>query len=405
MRFSAVSSAACLLSSFVSGSAAVAESALIQTSTGSKITPKVFIISMFDPEAEVWWNIPEFNLLAKNVTVPGFSPLFPDAHCTADGSICQLITGEAEINAAVTLTSLIRSGLFDLRETYFLIGGIGGINPELGTTGSVTFARYAIQVALQYEFDAREKPENFSTGYFPQDAQAPNQYPGSIYGTEVFEVNDALRQIAIGFASKASLNDSATAATYRANYAKSALYAAGAAKPGIVACDVATSDVYFSGTLLSEAFGNYTKLVTNGTGQYCNTAQEDNATLEAMVRGAASGLLDFARIIIMRTASDFDRPPPGSTALFNLVYAEQGGFQPAVQNIYRAGVKIVEGIIDGWEATFSKGINATNYVGDIFGTLGGTPDFGPGSKFNNAPAKVQKRGMSRRWGPSMKIGS
>lgn len=127
----------------------------------------------------------------------------------------------AEINAAVTLTSLIRSGLFDLRETYFLIGGIGGINPELGTTGSVTFARYAIQVALQYEFDAREKPENFSTGYFPQDAQAPNQYPGSIYGTEVFEVNDALRQIAIGFASKASLNDSATAATYRANYAKS----------------------------------------------------------------------------------------------------------------------------------------------------------------------------------------
>jgi purine nucleoside permease len=50
---------------------------------------------MFDPEAEIWWNIPEFDLLALNITVPGFSPLFPDAHCTADGEICQLITGES----------------------------------------------------------------------------------------------------------------------------------------------------------------------------------------------------------------------------------------------------------------------------------------------------------------------
>lgn len=59
------------------------------------VKPKVFIISMFDPEAEVWWGIPEFDLLALNVTVPGFSPLFPDAHCTADGEVCQLVTGES----------------------------------------------------------------------------------------------------------------------------------------------------------------------------------------------------------------------------------------------------------------------------------------------------------------------
>lgn len=58
-----------------------------------------------------------------------------------------------------------------------------------------------MQVALQYEIDAREKPDNFSTGYIPQGSFAPDQYPLSIYGTEVFEVNDALRQIAIGFTS------------------------------------------------------------------------------------------------------------------------------------------------------------------------------------------------------------
>lgn len=59
------------------------------------VKPKVFIISMFTPEADVWYGIPEFDVLARNITVPGFSPLFPDAHCTEDGDICQLTTGES----------------------------------------------------------------------------------------------------------------------------------------------------------------------------------------------------------------------------------------------------------------------------------------------------------------------
>lgn len=40
-----------------------------------------------------------------------------------------------------------------------------------------------------------------------------------------------------------------------------------------------------------------------------------------------------------------------------------------------------------WESTFAKGIPATNYIGDIFGSLGGVPDFGPGSAFNDDPVK------------------
>ena len=60
-----------------------------------KAKPKVFTISIFPPEGEVWWGIPEFDLLATSITVPGFSPLFPDAHCTAEGDICHLVTGES----------------------------------------------------------------------------------------------------------------------------------------------------------------------------------------------------------------------------------------------------------------------------------------------------------------------
>ncbi len=295
-----------------------------------------------------------------------------------------------EINAASSITALTFSPYFSFRKTYFLIAGIAGVNPEVATLGSVTFARYAVQAALQYEFDAREIPSNFTTGYVPQGSTDPTMYPQSIYGTEVFEVNDALRQIAIGFAKTATLNDSSAAVAYRANYAATSAYNAGAKGPSVVACDVATSDVYFSGTLLSEAFGNTTKLFTNGTGIYCTTAQEDNATLEALLRSAINNITDFSRIIIMRTASDFDRPYAGEADTFNLFYANQGGFDPAIQNIYLAGVKVVEGILRGWGPLFEKGINATNYVGDIFGTLGGKPDFGPGSMFNNNPVVIKR---------------
>lgn len=272
--------------------------------------------------------------------------------------------------------ALALSPAFDLRQTYFMIAGIAGINPEIATICSVTFARFAIQVALQYEFDAREIPSNFSTGYVPIGAKAPDQYPVNIYGTEVFEVNADLQAIAVELASTAKLNDSDGAVAYRANYAGSK-YSLAAELPSVVACDAATSDNWFSGALLSEAMGNYSKLVTNGTATYCTTAQEDNATLEALIRAAKAGLVDYSRIIIMRTASDFDRPPPNLSILQNLMYIDQGAFLPALANLYLAGIKVVVGILDGWDTKFEKGIKPSNYVGDIFATLGGTPDFGP----------------------------
>lgn len=283
------------------------------------------------------------------------------------------------------------SSLFDLKETYFMIAGIAGINPKHGTLGDVAFSKYAVQVALQYEFDAREIPDNYTTGYIPQGAYAPDEYPGSIYGTEVFEVNEALRDLAVGFAKSATLNDSSAAAAYRANYG-TGIYAAATKAPGIITCDTATSDVYFSGALLGEAFENTTTLFTNGSGVYCMTAQEDNATLEAMLRAAMHKAVDFARIIIMRTASDFDRPYLGESVEDNLFYAHQGGFEPAIQNIYLAGTLVVKGILSGWDRTFKHGVTATNYVGDIFGSLGGTPDFGPGPVTESAAVSKRENG-------------
>lgn len=63
----------------------------------------------------------------------------------------------------------------------------------------------------------------------------------------------------------------------------------------------------------------------------------------------------------------------------HLTRTDQNGFQIAIDNIYNAGVEIVKGIISGWNCTYRRGIKPTGYIGDIFGSLGGEPDFGFGS--------------------------
>ncbi|KAG6003185.1 hypothetical protein E4U21_002262, partial [Claviceps maximensis] len=77
--------------------------------------------------------------------------------------------------------------------------------------------------------------------------------------------------------------------------------------------------------------------------------------------------------------SNFDRPPPNLTDWEHLTRVDQNGFLIAIDNVYNAGIEIVKGIIANWTCTYSQGIKPSNYVGDIFGSLGGQPDFGFGS--------------------------
>ncbi|PCD40926.1 hypothetical protein FGRA07_02197 [Fusarium graminearum] len=293
--------------------------------------------------------------------------------------MCHLTIGEGEVNSAASLMALVLSPKFNLSSTYFLIAGIAGVNPKYGTLGTVAIARYSVQVALQYEIDPRSLPPDFSTGYISYGRDQPHEYPFITYGTEVFELNTQLQETAYRLASKAELEDATGPKEYRALYGRMGeSYRSASQPPSVVKCDTATSDVYYSGSRLSESFENTTRVWTNGTGVYCMTAQEDNAVLEVLVRAAIEKIVDFSRVMVMRTGSNFDRPPLGRSDLNHLI-SQQNGFGIAIANIFNAGIEIVKAIIHDWDNTFKEGITAENYVGDIFGSLGGEPDFGFGS--------------------------
>jgi purine nucleoside permease len=99
-------------------------------------------------------------------------------------------------------------------------------------------------------------------------------------------------------------------------------------------------------------------MLTDGKGEYCTTQQEDNATYEVIKRAAAAGLADTKRVAVLRSGSDFDRPPPGGSDVDNLLsYQEQGGFVPAIDNLYRAGLPLVNAIVKDW-SHWKKGVPA-----------------------------------------------
>ncbi|EER31234.1 hypothetical protein CTRG_04964 [Candida tropicalis MYA-3404] len=353
----------------------------IQTSYGKPFAvyqPKAFIISMFELERDPWLKALDF---VHNITVPGLSPVYPTIHCTTNYTICQITTGEGEINAASSMTALALNPLFDLTKTYFLVAGIAGGEPEYTTLGGVTFAKYAVQVGLEYQLayeDYIETNPDWVSGYIPYGTDNQNSYPGNVYGTEVFELNEALRDRAFDLASNVTLNNgNKLNAKFRKLYNETA--ARGDAKA--VKCDVLTSDNYFTGNVLNDYFANYTKLMTNGSATYCSTAQEDNATLEVLTRLNKYGLVDYDRIVVMRTISDFSRPPPSMSTYEYFFNRTDGGISASLDNLVIGGTPIIHDIIQNWDKVYEKGIKYTskNYVGDIFATLGGTPDFGKSS--------------------------
>jgi purine nucleoside permease len=310
---------------------------------GGKAAPRVMIISMFGPEGKVWldrmgpW---------RDIVLPGLSPDYPAVHCNRD-QVCVLTTGMGHSNAAASTMALVLSRRFDLSRTYFLIAGIAGINPELGSLGSVAWARYLVDFGMQWEIDGREIPADWTTGYLGINTRSPADKPPLDYRTEVFQLNEVLLQKAYALSRNVGLSDNAQAQAARARFGT----APANQPPTVLQCDTLAGDTWFSGSLLGQRASQWTRILTDGKGVYCTTQQEDNATFEALKRGARVKLVDLDRVAVLRAGSDFDRPAPGQTSADNLLnYAAQGGFDIALQNLYLAGAPLVREITTHWRA-------------------------------------------------------
>ena len=292
------------------------------------IAPKVIVITMFGPETAPWL---EGRKIERRVTMPGLSREFPEVVCDAAG-LCVMTTSMGYANAATSVSAVIFSGEFDLSRTYFLIAGIAGVDPSDATLGSALWACYVIDGGLRHEIDPRQVPADWPNGMLGLGAEAPGQKPTWGAGTEVYHLSDPLVDRALELTRGVELADSPEAAAYRSTYAAEAVRAV----PVTRICDTASMDTYWHGSMIAEGMEQWARAESGGAANYCTAQMEDNSTLTALRRGADAGLLDFDRIAVLRTASNFDREAPGQTPVASLA-AKSGGFGPATTNAYRVG--------------------------------------------------------------------
>jgi len=311
-------------------------------SVGGGREVKVMIVTMFDLEAKTWldrlgpWD---------TISVPGLAPNYRDVHCNRKG-VCVMTTDMGHANAAASLMALSFSNQFDLRHTYFLIAGIAGIDPMQGTLGSVAWAKYLVEFGSQWELDSREKPAGWPSGFVAVGAKTPDALPKTVLNhTELFEINADLVNAGVSLSQHVALADSPEAQATRAQYT----YAPANKPPTVLQCDTLSGDTWWAGNLIGERARTWTKQLTSGKGTYCTSQEEDNATYEALTRAAAAGRVDLKRIAVLRAGSDFDRQHKGQTASESLFSFESaGGFAPALENLYRAGVPLITNIVEHW---------------------------------------------------------
>ncbi len=263
-----------------------------------------------------------------------------------------MVSGEGPARMAASMTALGYDPRFDLRHAYFLLAGIAGIDPKAGSVGSAAWAKYVV-TGEAHEIDAREIPPDWKTGYVPLERTTPYAKPvppaDSVWGTAVYTLNPKLVDWAYGTSKSVPLADSAPLRKLRATYVDTPQ----ARKPPFVfEGDTLASGIFWVGEKLNTWAEDWTHYWTHGRGTYATTAEEDGGMMQALTFLAHTHRVDLSRVLVLRTASDYDMPPPGQTAAALLASegTEAGfsAFGASVDVAYAVGSKVVLELATHW---------------------------------------------------------
>ncbi|KAJ5560336.1 hypothetical protein N7513_002735 [Penicillium frequentans] len=228
-------------------------------------------------------------------------------------------------------------------------------------------------------FLGSDLPANFSDMYFYANNPI-NEYP-SLVGYEVFEFNNDLLERFYTLSQNVTLLEvNPTLQWYRTLYQ----YDVARQPPSVTKGASESSNFWWSGDVAAANVEYYVDLLTNGTANYANTNNDDMGRTLALFFGALRKKLDFSRIAMVKSNSNYDRPPPGYSAYYNRyvieeIIAEAEPDYTDYSNMYNAWTVLavlVDDILENWESSYLAGISASNYIGDPFARLGGIPNFG-----------------------------
>lgn len=269
-----------------------------------------------------------------------------------DDGVLGIVTGVGASRAAAAVMALGLDPRFDLRQAFWLISGVCGIDPACGSLASVVLPRVVVDGDFAHEIDGREIPADWPDGFVPIGKLTPYERPrvDRFDGGDgiVFPMNEALVGWAFGRAHLTELLDNEAMAARRQQFAPAAT---AHLPPSILVADELSTTTFWHGKLLSERARKWVEYQTEGRGLYGITAMEDAGILQSLTLLSRDGRVDCSRVLVVRAASNFDRQREGISAAESLAETRvvtYSAHRPALENAYRVGSTILRALLSAW---------------------------------------------------------
>jgi len=326
--------------------------ALAQT---KPIEVKVVVINMFEQGADTGDVPGEYQYWVEREhldTVLPFPLGYHDLRMNKDG-VLGVLTGVGTARASATIMALGSDPRFDLTHAYFLVAGIAGIDPQIGSLGSAVWSDYIVDGDLAHEIDAREIPKDWKTGYVPLGKSTPYEEPRRArFGDDgnVYRLNPALVDWAFNLTKDTELPDTDGIKERRQQFEG----AAARRPPFVLRGDNLSASTFWHGKLMSQWARDWVKYQTDGKGTYAVCGMEDSGTLQSLTWLARAHKVDIDRVLVLRTASNYDQQRVGLTAAESLAetkISKYSAYMPSLDNAYRVGHVVVDSLVANWAQT------------------------------------------------------
>lgn len=333
----------------------------VSAAGAKKIPVKVVVVAMFevgndsgDQPGELQYWV-ERDHLERIFPLPaGYHPV----RMNGDGEMA-VLTGQGTAHAAATIMALGLDPRFDLSHAYWLIAGIAGGSPERVSLGSAAWARWVVDGDLGYEIDAREMPAEWPTGYIPLRKTRPFEQPAAALEGQMYALNGELANWAFTLTHDTALADSDRLKEVRSHFDG----AAAQRPPFVMLGDEVSGSTYWHGKLSDAWATEWMSYFTEGKGQFATTAMEDTGTLQSLRFLANAGRVDWNRILVLRTVSNYDQQPHGMSAADSLAHQRIGSYSaylPSLEAAYTVGRTVVNELLHHWtkyEQAIPRGTN------------------------------------------------
>ena len=329
--------------------------AFAQSHIEKRLPIKVVVVTTFEIGEDTGDSAGEFQNWVEKLPLPQVLP-FPQGYhhlrYNPDKQVLGMVSGEGPSRTASSITALANDDRFDLSRAYWILAGTAGIDPHVGSLGSVAWARYVVDGDLDYEIDEREIPPGWETGHVPYGRIRPYQQPrppiATSDGTNEFVLNARLADWAFRLSSaRVRLADDTNLQRLRARYLG---FPKAQLPPSIVEGDVLAAATFWIGSDLNTWAEKWVSYWSDGHAVFTMSAEEESGYLEALTFLSHVKKVDFDRVMVLRSASDYTVPYPGETAAQLLAEDNDSpsGFKESVNSAFDAGSVVVNELVSKW---------------------------------------------------------